>query len=85
MAGKTVTIPPDFEEAVQDFVEEQLMREPFCIIDAVEEQVAPLLEKLRVFEGKLVRYSVSQFARHAISTSLLSRVLSPVGSSNWGA
>ena len=58
MAG-TVQTPALFEAAVRDFIKEQLMREPFCTVGALSEQLSSLQEQLRALEEKSVCVSVS--------------------------
>jgi hypothetical protein len=57
MDGHAAVVPPAFDEAVRDFISEQLRREPFSSVGRVEEQLSPVLKKLSSIEETLVRGS----------------------------
>jgi hypothetical protein len=61
MTENAAEIPPAFEDAVRDFITEELQREPFCTVNPVEEQLSSLLGKVEFMEGKLVRGSIPWF------------------------
>lgn len=47
---------PVVEHASQDFVDEQLQREPFCSVSLVEGKLQILTNRLKSVEDALVRY-----------------------------
>ena len=79
MAGNAVEIPPAFEDAVRDFITEQLLREPFCTVGTVEEQLLSLLGKVRTVEENLVRGCAPRFLTVSRSPNLHPGRIGPRG------
>lgn len=65
MAQSNPTVPSAFDDTVQDFIVEQLQREPFFTVCTAEEQLAQLLGKFETIEKKVVRCAFSPRSVHS--------------------
>lgn len=52
--AENATAVPAFDNAVRDFITEQLQREPFCTVGVVEEHFSSLEKRLTPIEKSLV-------------------------------
>lgn len=55
MAEESTVVPPTFDDAVREFIAEQLRREPFRTVGELEDQLSSQQKKLTLFEETLVR------------------------------